>query len=330
MSTRAFILGGKFVCGIVRAWLHPRRTRSHRMLRARDRDRVPDQGPDHHRKGLPKRRECRAHANAVDSRSSRQAYCRSIPILFGSSSCFDARYSEGTLTNYVRKLQCDIQRPCTLCLRAGATCSAAVRPTVWKNHGPGQGPKPSRLNSENVVELPAAKRPRQATSVGNVAPPAASTSPRPDSSTTTGNGIQNTRITSRDRVLSSPRETSPPPWVSSSAAVQFMEEVSKGRSCPANTRSHIRFELSNMSCLHVLWCRRFTSTTPPLQADQKPQPYPLATGHRDMTEILSLVALQESRILLSIVSHSNREMFIHVALSTILWESTREGSATVR
>lgn len=234
------------------------------------------------------------------------------------------------MTNYVHGLQCDIHRPCTLCLRAGATCSAAVRPTVWKNHGPGQGPKLSRLNSENSIDLPAAKRPRQATSVENVASPVASTSPRPDSSTTTGNGIQNTRSTSADRVLSSPQETSSPPWVSSSAAVQFMEEVRKGRSCPVNTRSHIRFELLNICCLHVLWRRRSTSTTPPLQADQKPQPYPLATGHRDMTEILSLVALQKSRILPSIVSHSKKETSILVALAAISRDSTREGPATRR
>lgn len=235
------------------------------------------------------------------------------------------------MTDHVGRLQCDIQRPCTLCLRAGATCSAAVRPTVWKNHGPGQGPKPSRLNSGNALELPAAKRPRHATSVENVASPAASTtSPPPLSSTTPGNGIQSTRSTSRDRVLSSPRETSSSPWVSSSAAVQFMEEVSNWRPCSANTRSHIGLGLFKMCCLHILWRRRSTSTTPPLQADQKPQPCPLATGHRDMTEFLSLVAFQESRIVLSMVGHPNKEISILVTLAITLRDSTRGGSATAR
>lgn len=157
------------------------------------------------------------------------------------------------MTNNVRQLQCDIQRPCTLCLRAGATCSAAVRPTVWKNHGPGQGPKLSRLNSGNSVELPAAKRPRRAISVENVdSPLTPTTSPPPDSNTITGSGKQNRRDTPRDRVLSSPRETSPPPWVSSSAAVQFMEEVSKGRSC--RPTQDLTSGLSFSTCVAYTFC----------------------------------------------------------------------------
>lgn len=192
---------------IERIWGHLRRTRSHRLHRDRHRD--------HHRQGPSRRRECRAHASAVDSRSSRQA-CHHSPLW----------RQKGILADCASRLKCDVARPCTLCLRAGATCSATVRPAVWKNHGPGQSPKPSRPNRGSAVDLPAAKRPRRATSVEDMVSPASPTaSPPPDPSTTTGIGTRDSRATSRPPT----GETNSSPWPSSSAAVQFMEEVRSER-----------------------------------------------------------------------------------------------------
>lgn len=206
---------------IERIWSHLRQTHSHRLLR--------DRLQDHHRQGLSERRECRAHASAADSRSSRQACCRPSSSLSRSWKLGrDHRRQQGILANCARRAQCDVQRPCTLCLRAGATCSATVRPTVWKNQGPGQRPKSSRPTRESPVELPAAKRPRRATSVENtcMASPAAPTTSPPSVPITPGErGTQSRRGTPRDQIPSSPPEIGSSSWVSSSGAMQFMEEV---------------------------------------------------------------------------------------------------------
>lgn len=190
---------------IERIWSHLRQTHSHRQLR------------DHHQQGLLERREFRAHASAADSRSSRQACCRPSPRLSTSWKLGrDHRRQQAILANCARRAQCDVQRPCTLCLRAGATCSATVRPTVWKNQGPGQRRKSSRPTRESPVELPAAKRPRRAPSVENtcMASPAAPTTSPPSGPITPG-----------DQIPSSPPEIGSSSWVSSSGAMQFMEEV---------------------------------------------------------------------------------------------------------
>lgn len=142
------------------------------------------------------------------------------------------RGQQWILTDSLGREQCDVQRPCTLCLRAGATCSAAVRPTVWKNHGPGQSPKPSRSKHDSAVERPAAKRRRHPTTIEDVVVVSSSspTTPPPGHpSTTTGVGTRDGRAISGDRSPSPHRETGSSPWVSSSAAVQFMEEVSNER-----------------------------------------------------------------------------------------------------
>lgn len=223
---------------IERIWGHLRRTRSHRLHRDRHRD--------HHQQGPSRRRECRAHASAVDSRSSRQACHHYSLRLFRSCQLGrDHWRQKGILADCASRLQCDVARPCTLCLRAGATCSATVRPAVWKNHGPGQSPKPSRPNRGSAVDLPAAKRPRRATSVEDMVSLASpTTSPPPDPSTTTGIGTRDSRATSRPPT----GETNSSPWPSSSAAVQFMEEVRSESHVPANKSLHISLELLNRSC----------------------------------------------------------------------------------
>lgn len=140
----------------------------------------------------------------------------------------DTRHYEDNSTDHIRRRQCDVQRPCTLCLRAGATCSATARPTVWKNRGPGQSTKPSRPIRESPVEVPAAKRRRRGASVEVIAfaSSAPSTaSPPPGPGTSTGIGTQTTQVATEDQSPSPPRETNSSPWISSSAAVQFMEEV---------------------------------------------------------------------------------------------------------
>ncbi|KAL0472626.1 hypothetical protein QR685DRAFT_571191 [Neurospora intermedia] len=63
-----------------------------------------------------------------------------------------------------QKLKCDIRRPCTLCIRANATCTTPVKPTTWKTHEAGRSAKKARRGNDSAEVSAAHGRPSEAVS----------------------------------------------------------------------------------------------------------------------------------------------------------------------
>ncbi|KAF2135601.1 uncharacterized protein K452DRAFT_363064 [Aplosporella prunicola CBS 121167] len=148
-----------------------------------------------------------------------------------------------------QKLKCDIQRPCSLCVRAGVECSAAENSSIWKPQFPCQPSQGNRSRKRTATAAQhAQKRVRRAVPVRNntagVAPPVPDPEPEPESS------LQRQISPVEDDSAGGP-EHSPDPgpagstsvgnvteqrppsvsaipdvsWISSSAAIDFAEEA---------------------------------------------------------------------------------------------------------
>ncbi|KAF2021573.1 hypothetical protein BU24DRAFT_362219 [Aaosphaeria arxii CBS 175.79] len=115
-----------------------------------------------------------------------------------------------------QKLKCDVERPCTLCVRAGVTCVASNQPVLWKVYGTNKPSKKPR-SRDRTASPPQTRAKRMCPDPvrDEDSPISHLVAPSIDSTGTND-------ITSQGP--DTPQDVNSP-WVASSAAVQLMEEA---------------------------------------------------------------------------------------------------------
>jgi hypothetical protein len=106
-----------------------------------------------------------------------------------------------------------VQRPCTLCVRAGVTCTAPVKTTTWKVHEAGRLAKKARRGERNAKS--------SGTSEHTLC-----TSPAVRSSETVH--VDEEDVGAVGAISSAPtdNQVEHAPWTANSASIEYLEKVS--------------------------------------------------------------------------------------------------------